>query len=171
MSDPFIGEIRIFAGTFAPMDWAFCNGQVLSIAQNDVLFSLIGTTYGGDGITNFALPDLRGRVPVHRSTETPSPLYPLSQMAGVEKVTPAADQVGAHTHAVRANKATGSQSDPTNAIWAAPTTARYSTTAPNQAMKSSTILSAGGNQNHENMMPFLALNFIIALVGYYPVRA
>ncbi len=165
MSDPFIGEIRMFGGTFAPMDWAFCNGQLLSISQNDVLYALIGTTYGGDGITNFALPDLRGRAPMHRSNE-----YPIGQMAGAEKVTPAANQVAAHTHVVRANKATGSQSDPTNAIWAAPATARYSANSPSLAMKSSTVQTTGSNQSHENMMPFLVTNFIIALAGLFPVR-
>jgi microcystin-dependent protein len=165
MSDPFIGEIRMFGGIFAPMDWAFCNGQILQISQNDALFALIGNTYGGDGQTTFALPDLRGRVPMHRSNE-----HPIAQMAGVEKVTPAANQVAAHTHAVRANKAVGGQGDPTNAIWAAPTTARYSANSPSLAMKSSTVQNAGGSQSHENMMPFLAVNFIIALAGLFPTQ-
>ncbi len=163
MSDPFIGEIRMFAGTFAPMDWAFCNGQILNITQNSTLYGLISTTYGGDGISNFALPDLRGRVPMHRSSE-----YPVGNKAGVETVTPTANQIAAHTHVVRANKATGTQDSPSNGIWAAAPDARYSATAPSLAMKSSTVQNMGGNQPHENMMPFLVINFIIALGGIYP---
>ncbi len=168
MSDPFIGEIRMFGGTFAPMDWAFCDGQIMNISQNDTLFALIGKTYGGDGIYTFGLPDLRGRVPMHRSTPTND--YPIGAMAGAETVTPAANQVGAHTHPVRANTAVGTQTDPTNAFWAAPATARYSANPPSLEMRSTLVGNTGGTQSHENMMPFLVVNFIIALAGIYPAQ-
>ncbi|RPJ26493.1 MAG: phage tail protein [Chloroflexi bacterium] len=165
MSDSYIGEIRMFGGTFAPLDWAFCQGQLLDISQNDVLYSLIGTTYGGDGVTTFALPDLRGRVPMHQGNG-----YTIGQKAGMETVPMTGDQVAAHTHTVRASTSPGTQNSPANAVWAAPATARYSTNPPSLAMNSSLVSGGGGGQPHENMMPFLALNFIICLGGYYPTR-
>jgi len=163
--DPFIGEIRIFGGTFAPMDWAFCDGALLPISQYSDLYSLIGITYGGDGTTNFALPDLRGRLPVHQGNG-----YPIGQKNGVETVNLAAGNLPAHQHAVRANAGTGNQSSPANGVWAAVTSARYSANQPNLAMKSSLVGAAGGGQPHDNTMPFLALNFIIALNGIFPSR-
>src|SRR5690242_13853470 len=114
MADSFMGEIRIFGGTFAPLGWAFCNGALLSIAQNGALFNLIGTTYGGDGQNTFALPDLRGRVPVHQGTG-----YVMGQVAGEETVTLTTSQLPAHTHGVQAQENTGDQSSPANNVWAA----------------------------------------------------
>jgi microcystin-dependent protein len=167
MADAFVGEIRIFGGTFAPMDWAFCNGQLLSISQYSVLYSLIGTTYGGDGVTTFALPDLRGRVPVHQGNG-----YTIGQAGGQETVALQADQVPAHTHTVRAKQGDGTANTPAGNVWATvPSLKYYSTAAPNLAMRSGTVGQAGGNgAAHENMMPSRVLNFIICLNGYYPTR-
>jgi microcystin-dependent protein len=167
MSEAFIGEIRMFGGTFAPMDWAFCNGQLLPINQYDALFALVGTTYGGDGTTNFALPDLRGRLPVHQGNG-----HTIGQMAGAETVTLAANQIPAHTHAVLAKAAAGDQNSPANTVWAAAPSARYSANPPSLAMKSSLVGNAGSvqPQPHDNIMPFLAVNFIIALAGIFPTR-
>jgi microcystin-dependent protein len=166
MADSFVGEIRMFGGTYAPMDWAFCDGQSLPIAQYQDLYSLIGTTYGGDGMTYFNLPDLRGRLPVHQSSG-----YVIGQKGGVETVTLTADQIAAHTHAVRAKAGNGDQSSPANSAWAATPSGRYSANPPGLAMKNSLVGTAGGSQAHDNMMPFGVTNFIICLNGiYYPTR-
>jgi microcystin-dependent protein len=166
MSDCFTGEIRIFGGSFAPQDWAFCDGTMLTISQNPVLFALIGNAYGGDGVNNFALPDLRGRVPVHAGAD-----YPLGQMAGWESVTLNAAQIPAHAHGVRASSAPGSHNTPAGKVWAAAPARRYTANTPNLAMKSAAVGLSGANAAHENMMPFLVLNFIICLFGNYPPRS
>lgn len=163
MSQPFIGEIRMFGGNFAPVGWAFCDGQLMPISENDALFTLIGTTFGGDGENTFAMPDLRGRLPMHQGNG-----YVLGQMGGVESVTLTTNQIPAHTHAAQANSAIGSQSTPANGVWAAAPTSRYSSSAPNLAMKNSLVAPAGGSQPHENMMPFLTVSFIISLFGIFP---
>ncbi|CAG7658616.1 phage tail protein [Paenibacillus allorhizosphaerae] len=169
MSDQYVGEIRLFAGKYAPQGWAFCDGQTLKITDNEVLYTLIGTTYGGDGQTTFALPDMRGRVLVHMGT---SPLtgttYNLAQNGGNEIVTLTSTQLPAHTHQVNAQEGTATVSDPTNAFWAGGQVEMYSSTAPNNAMDPAAISSVGGNQSHDNMMPFLTLTYIIALQGLYP---
>jgi microcystin-dependent protein len=167
--DPFVGEIRIFGGTFAPMDWAFCDGQTMPIAQYDVLYALVGTTYGGDGANNFNLPDLRGRLPVHMGTRD-GVNYIIGQAGGQETVALQANQVAAHTHKLRAKKETGNQNNPAGMVWAgAPE--RYSASTPALAMRSSAVQTAGGGgQAHDNVMPFFVVNFIISLSGYFPQR-
>lgn len=169
MIDQYLGEIRMFAGNYAPEGWAMCNGQLLSISQNEALFSLIGTTYGGDGQTTFALPDLQGRVPVHtgKNTETGT-VYPLGQKGGTETVTLVYDQLPKHTHAVNAQSEAGTSSTAANNYWAAGPVNLYSNTAANGMMGSSAIGITGGNMAHNNVMPYFAVSFIIALQGIYP---
>lgn len=165
MSDPFIGEIRIFGGNFAPVGWALCQGQLLPISQNDALFALIGTTYGGDGQQTFALPDLRSRVPLHQGAG-----YVLGQMAGEESVTLTTNQIPSHSHAPQASSATGSSTSPGGNVYAAAPAGVnwYSSAAPSAAMAPNMVGPSGGSQPHDNMIPFLAMNFIIALQGIFP---
>ena len=167
MSTPFIGEIRMFGGNFAPVGWAFCNGQLMSISQNDALFSLIGTTYGGDGQQTFGLPDLQGRIPVNQGTG-----FSLGQTGGTETVTLTTQQIPSHTHPPQCKSTGGELGSPQNAVWAASTANQtiYSDAAPTPSltMNSTTMANDGGNQPHDNMMPFLAVSFIIALEGIYP---
>lgn len=166
--DQYIGEIRMFAGNFPPQGWAFCNGQLLSISENDVLFALIGTTYGGDGQTTFALPDLRGRIPLHRGTNPATgSSYQMGQKGGAETVALAATELSAHTHAVLASSATGEASSPENNLWAK-NYSQFSTGNPDGVMSPAIIQGAGGSMPHDNMMPFIAINFIIALEGLWP---
>jgi len=173
MSDMYVGEIRLFAGNYAPEGWAFCNGQELPISGNEILFSVIGVTYGGNGTTTFNLPDLRGRVPVHMGTNPQTGTnFPLGSMGGSETVTLVQSQLPAHTHVAKASNLPGTVSSPTNAIWAHQTSVnQYSSTAPNASMSPMAINPVGGNQPHENRMPIMALNFIIALNGIYPPQS
>lgn len=161
---PFIGEIRMFAGNFAPSGWMFCEGQLLPISGNDALFSLIGTYYGGDGQTTFALPDLRGRAPVHVGPNTQ-----LAQMGGVENVTLTVAQIPAHSHVAGASVANGVSDDPTGRVPArnAAGVPQYGTVA-DTSLAAGALLSTGGSQAHSNMQPYLAVNFIISLFGVYP---
>lgn len=168
MGTPFIGEIRMFGGNFAPAGWAFCNGQLVPISENDALFNLIGTTYGGDGQATFALPDLQGRLPMHMGTGPGLSTRQIGELGGVETVTLTAQQIPVHTHAPQADSNGGNQTTPQNGIWASSASSRYSSSAPNLAMDSSLIGPTGGSQPHENMMPFLAISFIISLFGIYP---
>lgn len=166
MSNSFVGEIRLFGGTFAPNGWATCDGQLLPISENDVLFNLIGTTYGGDGQTTFALPDLRGRVPVHKGQQ-----HAIGQSGGSESVTLTVTQLPAHTHPLQASTAVAAASDPSGQVPAATaeaTTFAYGTDAPATTLHPGTVAPAGGSQPHENMQPFLAVQFIISLYGIYP---
>ena len=163
MATPFIGSIRMFGGNFAPVGHAMCNGQLQSIAQNNALFALIGTTYGGDGQTTFALPDMRGRVPYHQSSN-----YPIGLAAGTETVTLTSNQMPTHTHIAQGNATDGGQASPANGFWGNASTNIYSTTAPAAAMNAAAIGIAGGSQPHENMLPFLCISFIIALEGIFP---
>jgi microcystin-dependent protein len=169
MGQPFVGEIRMFAGNFAPLGWELCQGQILSIAENDVLFNLIGTTYGGDGQETFALPDLRGRLPLHQGTTQGNTFF-IGENGGGESVTLTTNQIPAHSHAPRANTA-GSANDPTGNVWAGWTGSHYSDQAPNAAMLPTALASAGGSQPHENRPPFLAINFIISLFGIFPSQS
>lgn len=176
MSDNFYGEIRMFGGNYAPQDWALCQGQALQISQNDVLYSLIGVTYGGDGITTFNLPDLRGRVPIHMGTGAGLTPRTIGQSLGAETVTLTADTLPSHTHTLNAGSATGTLYDPAGNILAGCTTTNalqsYTTTnATPIVMNPAAIQSAGSSQAHSNMMPTLCINFIIALTGYFPQRA
>lgn len=171
MSNPFLGEIRLFSGNFAPRGWAFCNGQLLDISINSALYALLGTTYGGDGMTTFGLPDLRGRVPVGQGQGPGLSNRVIGQLAGTEAVTLAANQLPQHTHAPRAVPSSATQTSPANGTWAVTGgPPAYSSGSPGAAMSSSAIGSAGGGQPHENMIPFLGLSFIIATEGIFPSR-
>jgi microcystin-dependent protein len=163
MSQPYVGEIRMFAGNFPPAGWMFCEGQVLPISENDALFSLIGTTYGGDGQSTFALPDLRGRVPLHQGSG-----YVLSEAGGAEAVTLTTNQLPAHGHAVQASRAAATAAAGPSGVLAATKTALYDSEAPDRPMAANAVTGAGGSQPHDNMAPFLALSFIISLYGIYP---
>jgi len=168
MSTPYVGEIRMFAGNFAPAGWMLCDGSILAISQNDVLFQLIGTTYGGDGQQTFALPDLRGRVPLHMGTNLGN-TFIQGQVAGAETVTLTVNQMPAHGHLPLANDSVADSTNPANALWGVATQARpYSAAAPSVPMDPAAVGLAGGSQPHDNMMPFLAINFIISLFGIFP---
>ncbi len=175
MQDPWLGEIALVAFNFAPQGWAFCNGQLLSISQNTALFSLLGTTYGGDGVTNFALPNLQSRVPLHFGQGTGLSPYTLGQTAGVESVTLQTPQIPAHAHSYtpQATTAAGAAISPAGAVWAASGTGDtiYQKAASNTTMAAQTIGNTGGGQAHENRQPLLALNYIIALAGIFPSRS
>ena len=172
MSEPFVGEIRMFAGNFAPRGWAFCDGQLLAVSQNDALFSLLGTIYGGDGRTTFGLPDLRGRIPIHAGTGPGLSPRRLGAKAGAEDVTLTVNQLPSHSHTVRCVKDNGNQTSPTGHVWAANTTNQYAAAAPEPtaAANANAISDTGGSQAHFNLMPFLCVHFIIALFGIYPSR-
>jgi microcystin-dependent protein len=164
MGEPFVGEIRMFAGNFAPVGWAFCNGQLIPISENDTLFNLIGTTYGGDGQETFALPNLQSRVPIHVG-----PGFALGQSGGVESVTLTTSQIPAHSHVPQCLSTAGNQQAPGNGFWAAPSTGTdYSDTAPSLVMDPAAVGSSGGSQPHDNMLPFLVINFILSLFGVFP---
>lgn len=172
MSEPFIAEIRIFAGNFAPRGWAFCDGQLLPISQNTALFSLIGTTYGGDGRTTTALPNLQGRVPVHPGQGPGLSLRSLGESGGSENVTLTEGEIPNHSHALSAVSDPGDLSDPTGRSLARSSGAsawRSDAAAP-VPMDANAVAPAGGSQPHNNLMPYLALSFIIALEGIYPPR-
>lgn len=172
MSDPYVGEIRMFGGNFAPVGWALCNGQLLSISENDLLFNLIGTLYGGDGQSTFALPDLRGRVPIHAGAGAGlSPRF-LAQQGGAESVTLNQNQLPIHTHAACASN------DPATNDYTAATglpgntggTSVYGLMGTPGAMTANVIGPAGSSMPHENMAPYQCVNFIIALYGLYPMQ-
>jgi microcystin-dependent protein len=171
MSEPYIGEIRMFAGNFAPANWAFCDGQIIAINQNQALFALIGTTYGGDGVQTFGLPDLRGRAPVHESGATG---FTIGARAGTETVAVTAQQLPAHTHTPR-GATVGNAAGPVGNYWSTDSggnVAAYHTVppAPNGQMNGAALSSVGGNQAHQNMQPFLAISYIISLFGIFPSR-
>ena len=169
----FIGEIRMFAGNFAPKDWAFCQGQLLSISQNTALFSILGTTYGGDGRVTFALPNLSGRVPVGVGQGAGLTNRQLGEMSGTETVTLTTAQMPAHSHTVNAVTADGNQNLPTNSFPANTKTLdkEYSTVAPNTTMNPTMIGVSGGSQPFGVMQPSLGMNYIICVNGIYPSRS
>lgn len=165
---PYVGEIRMFAGNFAPAGWMLCQGQILSIDENETLFNLIGTTYGGDGQSTFALPNLQSRIPVHAGSLSGGATYILGETGGTETVTLTGQQIPSHTHVPQAQAANGSAS-PANSVWAASTTQNiYTNNAAATNLNASAINLTGGNQPHENMLPYLAINFIISLFGIFP---
>jgi len=178
MSEPFIAEIRIFAGTFAPLGWAFCDGQLLPVANNTALFSLIGTTYGGDGRSTMALPNLQGRAPMHPGRGPGLTARRLGERIGTETVTLTDPQIPSHSHIARATyEAADPDLGPGNTASLAksagfPAKQIYQTNTGSNLvdMASETIGTTGGGQSHTNMQPFLVMNFIIALVGLYPSR-
>jgi microcystin-dependent protein len=167
MSNPYIGEIRMFAGSFAPAGWMFCDGQLLPISENDQLFVLLGTTYGGDGQETFALPDLQGRIPVHQG-----PAGQLGEKGGVESVSLTVQQIPAHSHPVLCSSSVGTQDVPTNNIFASSTDQLYFTPTVglpiNTTMRANAVNPAGGSQPHENLGPYLVISFIISLFGIFP---
>jgi microcystin-dependent protein len=168
MSDPFVGEIKMFAGNFAPRGWALCDGQLLSIAQNQSLFSLLGTTYGGDGRVTFGLPDLRGRFPMHRSAT-----HFLGQKSGAETVSLSAGQLPAHNHALRCSGGRANATSPAGNVLAASAAGdrQYSgQSSPTGAMHADAIGPSGGSQGHNNLPPYQCIQFIIALTGVFPPR-
>ncbi|MET3292921.1 UNVERIFIED_CONTAM: microcystin-dependent protein [Brevibacillus sp. OAP136] len=168
MSYPYVGEIRMFGGNFTPAGWKKCEGQILAISEYPDLFNLIKTTYGGDGQSTFALPDLRGRVPIHMGAGAGS-TYTLGGNGGVENVTLMVNQIPAHTHTPIASTKAG-QGSPSGSLWATLPLSAYQTDTTNlQQMNTSAIDPVGGSQPHENMMPYLTVNFIISLYGIYPV--
>ena len=166
MSEPYIGEIRLFGGTFAPVGWALCQGQLLSISENEALFNLIGTTYGGDGQSTFALPDLRGRLPIHRGNT-----FAQGQSGGTESVTLTQAQLPAHSHPLLASIDVATIAAPANQVLARSTGATvspYGSDAPRVSLAPGSVTSVGSGQPHDNMQPYLCVNFIIALEGIYP---
>jgi microcystin-dependent protein len=172
MSDPFVGEIGVFAFSFAPVGWLQCSGQVLSISQYTVLFSLIGTAYGGDGVTTFALPNLKARFAVGCDSGNFPYSYPGST-GGAETVALAVNQLPAHTHTARASSNQANQRGPGGNTWAQEAMGQdavYSSASPNVDMAYGTIANAGGGQAHQNIPPYLVLNFCIATTGVYPTR-
>ena len=164
MSQPYYGEIRMFGGNFAPAGWMFCEGQLLPISEYDTLFNLIGTTYGGDGQSTFALPDLRGRVPIHQGNG-----FVLGEQGGVEEVTLTINEIPAHSHALLASGDLGNQLSTTgNLISNSQGAIPYLEDVPTLNMRSSAITPIGGSQPHTNFQPYLCINFIISLFGVFP---
>lgn len=172
MSDQYLGEIRMFSGNYAPKGWCLCDGRLLNVSAYQALFSLMGTAYGGNGTTTFGVPDLRGRALLHQGAGATGTQYPMGQMAGQESVALNAIQIPGHTHVVQADpvvaEATGTT--PTNAFWGSGPNNAYSNVAPNAQMASGLCATTGNGAGHPNMMPFLVINFILALQGIYPSR-
>ena len=166
MADPFLGEIKIISWNFAPAGWAFCNGQFLPINQNQALFSILGTTFGGNGQTTFALPDFRDRSPIHMDNS-----FTLGQQGGQSAHTVTIAEMPAHIHGMKANNTDGGEVFPTGKVWGKTAVNPYVAAASaNAAMAPGTIVNTGGSQAHENRQPYLTLNFIIALQGIFPSR-
>jgi microcystin-dependent protein len=163
MGEPYIGEIRMFAGLYAPAGWALCDGQMLAIEENDALFSLIGTTYGGDGERTFGLPNLQGRLPLHQTGA-----YPLGQMAGEETVTLTTQQMPTHNHGLIATPDFANSSDPTGRVVAKPSKNLYRPAGSVGPMAAQSIALQGQGLPHSNMQPYLCVNFIISLYGVFP---
>jgi microcystin-dependent protein len=169
MATLFLGEIIMFGGTFAPSGFALCNGQLLPISQNDALFQLIGTTFGGDGVSTFGLPDLRGRIPMHQGQGAGLSTRVMGESSGSENVTLTVGQMPSHGHTLNAQSGNGNRPSPAGNYWAASTVRQYAP-ASNAAMKPASVGGAGGNQPHPNIMPFLVVTFAIALQGIFPSR-
>ena len=166
MAQPYVGEIRMFAGNFAPAGWMSCSGQLLPISENETLFQLIGTTYGGDGQSTFALPDLQSRVPIHQGNG-----FVLAETGGVEDVTLTVQQIPAHTHPLLGSTSNASATDPSGNVGARVTVAAvfpYGTDAPLQPLSPSAVSSVGGSQPHSNIQPYGCLMYIISLFGIFP---
>ena len=164
MAQPYVGEIRMFAGNFAPAGWMFCEGQLLPISENETLFQLIGTTYGGDGQSTFGLPDLRGRLPLHQGNG-----FILAETGGAEEITLTTQQIPAHSHPMLASTAPGTQNDPSNSLTAAsPSVLLYAGSAPDSNLAPNAVGPTGGSQPHTNFQPYLCVDFIISLFGIFP---
>lgn len=169
MSDPYLGEIRMFGGNFAPVGWAMCQGQLLPISENDALYSLLGTTYGGDGVSTFGVPDLRGRAPLHQGTRPGQQTYVLGQLDGAENVTLGPNHLPSHTHSVTGTTETGNSPNVNNMVYGQSTQIKvYTQGTASRYFAPVTVSTVGGGQPHDNMQPYLVVNFIIALAGIYP---
>jgi microcystin-dependent protein len=164
MAQPYVGEIRMFAGNFAPAGWMFCEGQLLPISENETLFNLIGTTYGGDGQSTFALPDLRGRIPLHQGNG-----FILAETGGAEEITLTVSQIAAHSHPLLASTGVGNENTPGGNLTAQSTAITiYIADVPNTNLAGQAVSSVGGSQPHTNFQPYLCINFIISLFGIFP---
>lgn len=164
MAQPYVGEIRMFGGNFAPAGWMFCEGQLLPISENETLFLLIGTTYGGDGQSTFALPDLRGRVPIHQGNG-----FILAETGGVEEVTLTVQQIPVHSHPLMGSTGNGEQANPSGNVLASSTLLKlYAVESANAIMGATAITPVGGSQPHTNFQPYLCVDFIISLFGIPP---
>ncbi|WP_420126463.1 phage tail protein [Longimicrobium sp.] len=171
MAQPYVGEIRMFAGNFAPNGWMFCEGQTLPISENDVLFQLIGTTYGGDGEETFNLPNLASRIPMHMGTGPDGTTYQIGEMAGTEQETLTTQQIPNHTHPLLASNDLATLTTVGGNVLATPNSATvlpYGSDQPLAPLNAQSITPAGGSQPHENTQPFLCINFIISLFGIFP---
>jgi microcystin-dependent protein len=168
MAQPYVGEIRMFAGNFAPNGWMFCDGQTLPISENETLFQLIGTTYGGDGQETFNLPNLQSRVPIHMGTGPGGTTYSIAEMAGTEQETLTVQQIPIHTHPWLASTADANNVEPVGGVPAVAQGDFYTTSFSPIAMAAQSVTPAGGSQPHENVQPFLCINFIISLFGIFP---
>jgi microcystin-dependent protein len=172
MSDPFVAEIRMFAGNFAPTGWALCNGQLLPLSQNTALFSLLGTTYGGDGKSTFALPDLQDSAPMHPGQGAGLSLYDLGQQGGSPFVTLLESEIPSHSHSANAKTSLGNSQTPADQTWAGSSIVKqYVNTAPNSPMSPLALAVAGASLPHNNLAPYLVVTFIIALQGVFPPRS
>ncbi|MEM6455610.1 MAG: tail fiber protein [Acidobacteriota bacterium] len=171
MSEPFVGEVRMFAGNFAPRGWAFCDGQLLAVSQNDALFSLLGTIYGGDGRTTFGLPDLRGRIPIHPGSGPGLSPRRLGAKSGSENETLTVNQLPSHSHTLQATNNPATEEAPQSRVLGQGADIIFQSGAVSgDSMNTGSITNTGGSRSHSNLMPTLCINFIIALVGIYPSR-
>ncbi len=166
--EPFVGEIRLFAGTFAPAGWALCNGAIMAISEHETLFNLIGTTYGGDGQSTFALPNLSGRVPIHQGQGQGLSPRLIGQLGGVEEVTLTVNQLAAHTHTLQARHGASSTRNPAAAYLAEPSRNIYADVEASVQLAAASVGQVGGSQPHSNLMPFTCVNYIISLFGVFP---
>jgi microcystin-dependent protein len=172
MAQPYVGEIRMFAGNFAPAGWAFCDGSLLPISENDTLFTLLGTNYGGDGQETFGLPDLRGRLPIHQGQGPGLSGHVLSEVGGAETVTLLSTQIPQHNHAFLATLSPADSPSPqNNMLGVSSNTSVFYNDLPNVSMLNSMLSNAGGNQPHDNFQPYLCVSFIISLFGIYPTAS
>jgi microcystin-dependent protein len=171
MGEPFVGEIRMFGGSFAPAGWAFCSGQLIPISENDTLFTLIGTTYGGDGQETFALPNLNGRVPMHMGTAKSGTTYTIGEQAGVESVTLTTQSTPIHSHTLIASTNPATSTVATDSITASTNQLKiYTEGAASKQFAPNDLSIVGGSQPHENMQPYLCITFIISLFGIFPTQ-
>ncbi len=177
MGQPYIGEIRMFAGNFAPVGWSFCNGQLIPISENNALFTLIGTTYGGDGQSTFALPNLQSRIPLHMGTGPHGTTYTIGQSAGTEQETLTVQQIPNHTHPALGSQDTGNSNLPTDRVFAVPgvtppvaSPAPYGSDLPLSPLAPASVGPTGGSQPHTNMQPYLVISFIISMFGVFPTQ-
>jgi microcystin-dependent protein len=169
MAQPYIGEIRMFAGSFAPAGWSFCNGQLMPISQNDAMYIVIGTMYGGDGESTFALPNLQSRVPMHMGNGPDGVTYQIAEAAGVESVTLTTQQIPSHTHALLGSSTAATLTSPSSNVVGTSAQVDYLTVSTaTLAMNANSITPVGGSQPHSNLQPFLVISFIISLFGLFP---